>query len=145
MVMLAGVTRMLIIKIPHCDSRCCAVSKFSRERPVSVWETFSSGTYGTKPNTLDAPVVSQPPESSFINLKFNAQSHHNRQDELRTSQPSPYASGACQQAGSCSSKMGWGRIQGNPGLHRQLHEPPAFWHRGVHRRQAYRFARSSTD
>lgn len=50
--------------------------EFTEEKPAEYGK-FSPQARSAKPNTLDAPVLSQPPESSLINLKFDPQTHHN--------------------------------------------------------------------
>ena len=89
----------------------------NRSKAESVWQIFSSGSAVTlNLMSMDAPVLSQPPESSFTNLNIVAHAHQYRQDELRTPQPPSYAAGSRQQDRSCPPKMGRGGIQGHPRL-----------------------------
>jgi hypothetical protein len=49
----------------------------TEEKPAQYGK-FSPQARSAKPYTLDAPVLSQPLESSLINVKFDPQTHHNR-------------------------------------------------------------------
>lgn len=68
------------------------------------------------------------------------QPHHNRQYELRTSQPPSYAPGPRQQGCHRPPEVGRDRVQGPPGQHRQLLQPAAGQRGGVHCRQVDRTA-----